>query len=157
MRRRDLGCYLAVISHARPGNVPAMTAQAGPATWYVGGGEAVAYSEAGTPAAFESGPLCASRNAALRDAWAAGLPSHFKLHGREGKQIFKAALEPYVAKEILYRPKQGFAVPLAAWERVATGHRVVAARLVGWLHRVHSVEIRRQIAIRDEFRDAIAR
>src|SRR5437764_13678018 len=46
--------------------------------------------------------------------WAAGLPSHFKLHGREGKQIFKTALEPYVAKEILYRPKQGFAVPLAA-------------------------------------------
>jgi asparagine synthase (glutamine-hydrolysing) len=49
--------------------------------------------------------------------WAAGLPSHFKLHGREGKQIFKTALEPYVAKEILYRPKQGFAVPLAAWFR----------------------------------------
>jgi asparagine synthase (glutamine-hydrolysing) len=49
--------------------------------------------------------------------WAAGLPPHFKLHGREGKQIFKTALEPYVAKEILYRPKQGFAVPLAAWFR----------------------------------------
>src|SRR5271167_1091940 len=49
--------------------------------------------------------------------WAAGLPSHFKLHGREGKQIFKTALEPHVAKEILYRPKQGFAVPLAAWFR----------------------------------------
>jgi asparagine synthase (glutamine-hydrolysing) len=49
--------------------------------------------------------------------WSAGLPSHFKLHGREGKQIFKTALEPYVAKEILYRPKQGFAVPLAAWFR----------------------------------------
>jgi asparagine synthase (glutamine-hydrolysing) len=49
--------------------------------------------------------------------WAAGLPSHFKLHGREGKHIFKTALEPYVAKEILYRPKQGFAVPLAAWFR----------------------------------------
>jgi asparagine synthase (glutamine-hydrolysing) len=49
--------------------------------------------------------------------WVAGLPSHFKLHGREGKHIFKTALEPYVAKEILYRPKQGFAVPLAAWFR----------------------------------------
>jgi asparagine synthase (glutamine-hydrolysing) len=49
--------------------------------------------------------------------WGAGLPSHFKLHGREGKHIFKTALEPYVAKEILYRPKQGFAVPLAAWFR----------------------------------------
>src|SRR6516165_3831200 len=49
--------------------------------------------------------------------WAAGLPSHFKLHGREGKHVFKAALEPHVSDEILYRPKQGFAVPLAAWFR----------------------------------------
>ena len=49
--------------------------------------------------------------------WAARLPSHLKLHGREGKYIFKAALEPHVCKAILYRPKQGFAVPLAAWFR----------------------------------------
>jgi len=49
--------------------------------------------------------------------WAARLPPHLKLHGREGKYIFKAALEPHVRKEILYRPKQGFAVPLAAWFR----------------------------------------
>jgi asparagine synthase (glutamine-hydrolysing) len=49
--------------------------------------------------------------------WAARLPSQLKLHGREGKYIFKAALEPHVRREILYRPKQGFAVPLAAWFR----------------------------------------
>ncbi len=49
--------------------------------------------------------------------WAARLPSRLKLHGREGKHVFKAALEPHVPKEILYRPKQGFAVPLAAWFR----------------------------------------
>src|SRR5246127_4957177 len=49
--------------------------------------------------------------------WAARLPSHLKLHGREGKYIFKSALEPHVGKKILYRPKQGFAVPLAAWFR----------------------------------------
>jgi asparagine synthase (glutamine-hydrolysing) len=49
--------------------------------------------------------------------WAARLPSHLKLRGREGKYIFKSALEPYVPDEILYRPKQGFAVPLAAWFR----------------------------------------
>ena len=49
--------------------------------------------------------------------WAAWLPSRLKLHGREGKYVFKAALEPHVPKEILYRPKQGFAVPLAAWFR----------------------------------------
>jgi len=49
--------------------------------------------------------------------WAARLPPQLKLHGREGKYIFKAALEPHVGKEILYRPKQGFAVPLAEWFR----------------------------------------
>ena len=49
--------------------------------------------------------------------WAARLPSSLKLHGREGKYVFKAALEPHVGKHILYRPKQGFAVPLAAWFR----------------------------------------
>jgi asparagine synthase (glutamine-hydrolysing) len=49
--------------------------------------------------------------------WAARLPSHLKLRGREGKYVFKAALAPYVSKEILYRTKQGFSVPLAAWFR----------------------------------------
>jgi asparagine synthase (glutamine-hydrolysing) len=49
--------------------------------------------------------------------WAARLPAHLKLRGRQGKFIFKAALEPHVGKEILYRPKQGFAVPLVAWFR----------------------------------------
>jgi asparagine synthase (glutamine-hydrolysing) len=49
--------------------------------------------------------------------WAATLPPHFKLNGREGKHILKTALEPHVSDEILYRPKQGFAVPLAAWFR----------------------------------------
>jgi asparagine synthase (glutamine-hydrolysing) len=56
--------------------------------------------------------------------WAAQLPSSLKLRGREGKYIFKAALEPHVGKEILYRPKQGFAVPLAAWFRGPLRHRL---------------------------------
>jgi asparagine synthase (glutamine-hydrolysing) len=49
--------------------------------------------------------------------WAARLPSDLKLHRREGKHVFKMALKPYVSKEVLYRPKQGFAVPLATWFR----------------------------------------
>jgi asparagine synthase (glutamine-hydrolysing) len=56
--------------------------------------------------------------------WVAQLPSHLKLHRREGKYVLKAALEPYVSKEILYRPKQGFAVPLAAWFRGALRGRL---------------------------------
>ena len=56
--------------------------------------------------------------------WAAQLPSHLKLHGREGKHILKGALEPYVPSRILYRPKQGFAVPLAAWFRGPLSRRL---------------------------------
>ena len=49
--------------------------------------------------------------------WMSGLPPELKLHGREGKYIFKKALQPYLPNDILYRPKMGFAVPLASWFR----------------------------------------
>jgi asparagine synthase (glutamine-hydrolysing) len=56
--------------------------------------------------------------------WAADLPSSMKLKGREGKYIFKRALEPYLPNELLYRPKMGFAVPLKAWFRGPLAERV---------------------------------
>jgi asparagine synthase (glutamine-hydrolysing) len=56
--------------------------------------------------------------------WAARLPSSLKLRGREGKYALKAALEPYVSQRILYRPKQGFVVPLARWFRGPLRQRV---------------------------------
>jgi asparagine synthase (glutamine-hydrolysing) len=56
--------------------------------------------------------------------WVSGLPPHFKLRGREGKFIFKRALERYLPREILYRPKMGFAVPLAMWLRGPLRKRV---------------------------------
>jgi asparagine synthase (glutamine-hydrolysing) len=59
--------------------------------------------------------------------WAARLPPRLKLRGREGKYVFKSALEPYVPPEILYRPKQGFAVPLAAWFRGPLRQRLRAS------------------------------
>ena len=49
--------------------------------------------------------------------WIAGLSPQLKLHGREGKYIFKKALQPYLPDDILYRPKMGFGVPLASWFR----------------------------------------
>jgi asparagine synthase (glutamine-hydrolysing) len=49
--------------------------------------------------------------------WAARMPSRLKLRGSQGKHLLKAALEPHVSAQILYRPKQGFTVPLAAWFR----------------------------------------
>ena len=50
-------------------------------------------------------------------SWACTLPSSLKLKGREGKYIFKKALEGRVSNDILYRDKMGFAVPLASWFR----------------------------------------
>lgn len=49
--------------------------------------------------------------------WVSGLPPQLKLHKREGKLIFKRAMERYLPDDILYRKKMGFAVPLAAWFR----------------------------------------
>ncbi len=49
--------------------------------------------------------------------WLSGLPEDFKLRGQEGKYVLKKALEPYLPDSILYRPKMGFAVPLANWFR----------------------------------------
>jgi len=49
--------------------------------------------------------------------WMATLPPEIKLKGREGKYIFKKALEPHLPESVLYRPKMGFAVPLASWFR----------------------------------------
>ncbi len=47
----------------------------------------------------------------------ARMPSSLKLRGRETKYIFKKALSPILPQDILYRPKQGFAVPLDRWFR----------------------------------------
>jgi asparagine synthase (glutamine-hydrolysing) len=49
--------------------------------------------------------------------WLSSLPPSFKLQKRQGKFLLKKALEPYLPPEILYRPKMGFAVPLAKWFR----------------------------------------
>jgi len=49
--------------------------------------------------------------------WFASLSPQLKLRGAEGKYIFKKSLEPILPNEILYRPKMGFAVPLAKWFR----------------------------------------
>ena len=49
--------------------------------------------------------------------WLGTLPSALKLHDGQGKYLFKKALEPLLPQEVLYRPKQGFSVPLARWFR----------------------------------------
>ncbi len=61
--------------------------------------------------------------------WISGLPPHFKLNGGEGKYIFKKALSGHLPDEILYRPKMGFAVPLANWFRGPLRERMKDALL----------------------------
>ena len=65
--------------------------------------------------------------------WAATVPSHFKLKGQEGKYLLKKSLEPYLPQEILYRPKMGFAVPLAKWFRGPLKERLNQTMTSGYL------------------------
>ena len=43
------------------------------------------------------------------------LPSHYKLRHGQTKYILKKALEPLLPKEIIYRQKKGFGVPIGKW------------------------------------------
>ncbi|NDP41106.1 MAG: amidotransferase 1, exosortase A system-associated [Aromatoleum sp.] len=61
--------------------------------------------------------------------WLCSLPSSLKIHGQEGKWLLKKAMEPHLPREVLYRPKMGFAVPLAQWFRGPLRGRVRDALL----------------------------
>ena len=73
--------------------------------------------------------------------WLATLPSSLKLRGQEGKFLLKKAMEPLLPHDVLYRPKMGFAVPLARWFRGPLKQRVRDAVLgprleaTGWFNR----------------------
>jgi asparagine synthase (glutamine-hydrolysing) len=56
--------------------------------------------------------------------WLASLPNAFKVRGQEGKYVLKKAMEPHLPQEIMYRPKMGFAVPMARWFRGPLRQRV---------------------------------
>ena len=57
--------------------------------------------------------------------WAARLPASFKIGpaggGTTGKRILKSAHQNRLSRDILYRPKQGFGIPVAAWLRDKNG------------------------------------
>ena len=61
--------------------------------------------------------------------WLATLPSALKIRSGEGKYLLKKAMEPRLPRTVLYRPKMGFAVPLASWFRGPLRQRVRDALL----------------------------
>ncbi len=75
--------------------------------------------------------------------WLATLPSSLKIRGQEGKYLLKKAMEPKLPNDVLYRPKMGFAVPLARWFRGPLKARVRQAVLgkrlaeTGWFNRAY--------------------
>lgn len=49
--------------------------------------------------------------------WAMTVPESVKMAGGVTKALFKKAMEPYLPRELLYRPKMGFGVPVDHWFR----------------------------------------
>ena len=72
--------------------------------------------------------------------WLANLPSSLKIGAGETKMLLKKAMEPHLPNEVLYRPKMGFAVPLADWFRGPLRQRMREAVLgdriasTGWFN-----------------------
>jgi len=71
--------------------------------------------------------------------FAARLPERLRVRGAQGKWLMKQAMRRYVPDEILFRPKQGFVLPIAQWLRgpLAPAARGIAGSSVlgrtGWL------------------------
>ncbi len=49
--------------------------------------------------------------------YAVRIPPGLKQRGRVGKYIFKKAMEPYLPRDVIYRPKSGFGAPVRRWLR----------------------------------------
>lgn len=60
--------------------------------------------------------------------FAARLPERMRVKGKTGKYLLKKCMERYLPEDILYRPKQGFVTPIAAWLRGPLAHE---ARAIG--------------------------
>jgi asparagine synthase (glutamine-hydrolysing) len=49
--------------------------------------------------------------------WATGLPPAVRMTRGALKSLFKSAMEPYLPRAVLYRPKRGFGCPIDRWFR----------------------------------------
>ena len=61
--------------------------------------------------------------------FAATLPANMRVRGGTGKWLMKKAMERYLPRDILYRPKMGFVTPISMWFRgpLANEARALAA------------------------------
>jgi asparagine synthase (glutamine-hydrolysing) len=67
--------------------------------------------------------------------FAAQIHPQFKHRGHEGKWILKKAMEPYLPKEVIYRPKSGFGAPLRRWLKFELRDWLADTLSVDRLHR----------------------
>ncbi len=89
--------------------------------------------------------------------WLATLPTSLKMRGSEGKYLLKKAMEPHLPRDIMYRPKMGFSVPLARWFRGPLRQRVRDELLggpileTGWFNRdaIRTIVEQHESGIRD--------
>jgi asparagine synthase (glutamine-hydrolysing) len=70
--------------------------------------------------------------------YVARLPARFKLANGVTKAIFKKSMEPFLPREVLYRPKMGFGVPMRQWvtnelRDVVRGYLLDSSRVSGML------------------------
>jgi asparagine synthase (glutamine-hydrolysing) len=49
--------------------------------------------------------------------FAATLPPSLRIRAGQGKWLMKKALEPWLPRDVLYRPKMGFVTPISGWFR----------------------------------------
>ncbi|WP_448665052.1 XrtA/PEP-CTERM system amidotransferase [Sphingomonas sp. CJ20] len=58
--------------------------------------------------------------------FAATLPPALRIRAGQGKWLLKKAMEPWLPREVLYRPKMGFVTPVSAWFRKALAEEAAA-------------------------------
>jgi asparagine synthase (glutamine-hydrolysing) len=73
----------------------------------------------------------------------ATLPPKLRLRRGEGKWLMKKSLEPWLPRDILYRPKMGFVTPVSAWFHGALAEEAVTLTrspvLASWFD-LHAIE-----------------
>jgi asparagine synthase (glutamine-hydrolysing) len=60
--------------------------------------------------------------------WAARVPSHVKMRGREKKALLKEIAARSLPRDVIYRPKHGFSLPVDDWFRgswAAAAHDII--------------------------------